>query len=50
LENIGLNERIILEWILRKYGGGSVDWMHLAQNRNHDNKTSDYIKGGQFLE
>jgi hypothetical protein len=24
--------KIILKWILGKYGGGAVDWIHLAQD------------------
>jgi hypothetical protein len=31
LEYIGLDEKIILEWIL---GWEGVDWMHLAQDRD----------------
>jgi hypothetical protein len=32
VQELGLDERIILKWILDKYGE-IVDWMHLAQNR-----------------
>jgi len=32
LENPGLNEKIILRWIFRKWFGG-MDWIELAQDR-----------------
>ena len=33
LEDPGLDGRIILRWIFRKWDGG-VDWIDLAQNRD----------------
>jgi hypothetical protein len=32
-EYLGLDGRIILEWIVGKQGGG-VDWIHRAQDRD----------------
>jgi hypothetical protein len=32
LEDLGIDRRIILNWILKKCE--SVDWIHLAQNRD----------------
>jgi hypothetical protein len=34
LEDIGVDGRIILEWVLEKYGVKIVDWMHLAQDKD----------------
>jgi hypothetical protein len=34
LEDLGVDEKIILEWILGKYGGKVWDWIHLAQDRD----------------
>ena len=33
LEEIGVDERVILRWIFRKWDGGT-DWIELAQNRD----------------
>jgi len=33
LENPGVDGRIILRWIFRKWNGGGMDWIDLAQNR-----------------
>jgi hypothetical protein len=33
LEDTGIDGRIILRWIFRKWDG-SMDWIDLAQNRN----------------
>jgi hypothetical protein len=33
-EDLGADEKIILEWILGKTGWVDVDWIHLAQERN----------------
>jgi len=34
LEDLGINGRIILEWILREMGWEVMDWMHLVENRD----------------
>jgi hypothetical protein len=34
LEDLGVDEKIILRWILEKRGGGDVDWIRLAQDRD----------------
>jgi len=35
LEDPGVGVRIILKWIFRKWdGGGSMDWVDLAQDRD----------------
>jgi hypothetical protein len=31
---VGVDVRIILEWILGKQGGKVVDWIHLAQDKD----------------
>jgi len=33
-EELGVTQRIILEWILKKVGWEDMDWINLAQNRN----------------
>jgi hypothetical protein len=33
LEDPGLDSRIILKWILKKWDGGVVDWIDMAQDR-----------------
>jgi hypothetical protein len=33
-ENLGVDGRIILEWILREMGWEGVDWIHLTQDRD----------------
>jgi hypothetical protein len=33
-EDVGIDGRIILEWILGKHGRNDVDYMHLAQDRD----------------
>jgi hypothetical protein len=34
MENLGVHRRIMLEWILEKWGGKLwTDWIHLTQNR-----------------
>jgi hypothetical protein len=32
-EDLGVDGRIILEWILREIGWEGVDWLYLAQDR-----------------
>jgi hypothetical protein len=36
IEDLGIDGRVILKWILAKLGGGKkgVDWMHLTQDRD----------------
>ena len=34
LEDVGIDGRIILRWIFRKWDGGGMDWIDLAQDRN----------------
>jgi len=34
LEDLDVNERIILRWIFRKWDGGGIDWIDLAQDRD----------------
>jgi hypothetical protein len=45
LQNLGIDGRIILKWILTKQ---SVNLIHVAQNRNHCEHFCS-IKGGKFL-
>jgi hypothetical protein len=33
-EDLGVGDKIILEWILGKWSGEGVDWIHLAQDRD----------------
>jgi hypothetical protein len=33
-ENPGIDGRIILQWIFKKWDGGGIDWIDLAQNRD----------------
>jgi len=33
-EDPGVDGRIILRWIFRKWGCGGMDWIELAQNRD----------------
>jgi hypothetical protein len=43
LEDLGVDRRIILRWIFRKWmeGGGGMDWIYLAQDRDRWWATSD---------
>jgi hypothetical protein len=34
LEDPGVDGRIILKWIIERLGGGGVDWIDLAQDRD----------------
>jgi hypothetical protein len=34
LEDLSVDGRIILKWILKKWGGGDVDCIDLAQDRD----------------
>jgi hypothetical protein len=34
LEEPGIHGRIILKWIFERLGGGGVDWIDLAQDRD----------------
>jgi hypothetical protein len=34
LEDLGVNERIILEWIIKEWDGRGMDWIDLAQDRD----------------
>jgi len=34
LEYLGVNGRILLKWIFRKWGVGVMDWIELAQERD----------------
>ena len=53
LEDPGVDGRIILRWIFRKWDGGT-DWIDLAQDRNgwckHGNKPSGSIEFEEFLD
>jgi hypothetical protein len=48
-ENLDVDEKIILEWILRKLWV-IVDWMHLAGSYEHGNEPSGSIKGREFRD
>jgi hypothetical protein len=48
-ENLGVDGRIILEWILGKEWEG-VDWIQLAGDRDNGNQPSGSMKGGEFLD
>jgi hypothetical protein len=53
LEDPGVDGRIILKWIFERLGGGCVDWIDLAQDRDscvYGDKPSGSIKCGEFLE
>jgi len=34
LKRLGVDERIILRWIFRKWDGGGLHWIGLAQDRD----------------
>jgi hypothetical protein len=34
LEGPGVDGRIILKWIFKKWGGGGMDWINMAQGRD----------------
>jgi hypothetical protein len=53
LRDLDVNRRIILEWILQKWGGGEgVNWVHLAQDRDQwrGSVKTGFIKGEEFLD
>jgi len=35
MQNSGVDGRIILRWTLRKWDGGNMDWIDLAQARDN---------------
>jgi hypothetical protein len=57
LEDVGVYGKIILEWILGKWGGGRCGldssgsgYVAVAGCCEHGNKPSGSIKGGEFLD
>jgi hypothetical protein len=34
LEDLGIDGRIILKWMLRKWGGWAMDWIDMAQDKD----------------
>jgi hypothetical protein len=52
LKDLGIDGKIILEWVLGKQGG--KDWMHLAQDRDQwqalVNEPLDSMKGREILD
>jgi hypothetical protein len=42
-EDLDVDERIILKWILRKYLLKDVDWTYLAQDRDRQNNKKPSI-------
>jgi hypothetical protein len=55
LEDFSINEKIILNWIFKKWDGG-MEWIDMAQDRDvvgcceNGNEPSGPIKCGEFLE
>jgi hypothetical protein len=56
LENPGIDGRIILKWILKKWDGGGMDWIDMTQDRDrwrtceHGNEPLGSIKCGEFVD
>ena len=53
MEDQGIDGRIILKLILKKWDGGEgIDWINLAQDRDkrHGNEPVGSIKCGEFLK
>jgi len=57
MEDPGVEGRIILKWIFRKWDVGGMDWIELAQDRDRwrgllkcGNEPSGSIKCGAFLD
>jgi hypothetical protein len=58
MEDPGEGGRVILRWIFRKWdGGGGIDWIYLAQDRDRWRTLSNAamnipssIKCGEFLD
>jgi len=54
MEDLGVDGKITLEWILRKWVG--VDWINLAQHKDHGgpfehgNEPLVTIKIGEYLD
>jgi hypothetical protein len=56
LEGLDIDGRIILRWIFRKWDGGAMDWINLAEDRQmtgtceSGNEPLDLIQCGEFLD
>ena len=48
MENLGTDERIILQRILKNLGWKGVDWVHLAGFYEYGSETSGDIKCREF--
>jgi hypothetical protein len=57
LEDPDVDGRIILKWIFKKWDGGGMDWIDMAQDRDRwhgycecGNEPLGSIKRGEFLD
>jgi len=51
LEDLGVDRRIILEWISQKSAGTAwTEWRQVADSCEHGNVTSGSIKRREFLD
>jgi hypothetical protein len=58
LEDLGVDGRIILQWIFKTWDGVGMDWIDLAQDKDGwragdcecSNKPSSSINCGEFLD
>jgi hypothetical protein len=44
LEDPGVDGRIILKWIFERFGGGDMDWIDMAQDKDRWRATVNTMK------
>ena len=47
MEDLGIDQRVTLEWILKKYNGG-IDWIDLTQGRDKEQASVKIVVNVRF--